>query len=502
MIIGEINIYDDEDKRKPITETIGFNPSRRNIIRNQNFNMNIMTEKKKEDVDKLTYHYLELSEAPLEEKTHDINSITTKYSKMKEMYTTNNFYNSLLCPEEPYEINAPKKNIAYDGGTFLTDKISLSSHQFKKTGEIEKEKEKENIEENKEKENIVISDNIENPNNNTNNNTNNNINTNTNTNTNNNLTNRNESVKEEIYSAGFESIPELNHSIPISFDKLIVNLVDEPGKPKPINPLFFIINGEKIRDKSKFINFRTNPSLFTSTTKKGKKSDKNLEEFFNKNKKNITDGFNTSKTPKFLPCFNKACENKPKLNYDLKKTIFNDPFTHTEDKYKILKDLQRNELMNRALGRGIFSCNKYYEDEKRALSIQKRKKFEQMFENSKDKMVINLRTKEDFFDEKKKFFPESQNIIAHNYLRLARDEPKKREGFKEIEKFRSEEMRKKVENLYHPKPREKIKKEMMSDTKMDKLLKNAHFEYSKPYSYLASGIVLQNNNINFFDNHK
>ena len=143
MIIGEININDDEDKRKPITETIGFNPSRRNIIKNQNFNMNIMTEKTREDVDKLTYHYLELSEAPLEEKTHDINSITTKYSKMKEMYTTNNFYNSLLCPEEPCEINAPKKNIAYDGGTFLTDKISLSSHQFKKTGEIEKEKEKE-----------------------------------------------------------------------------------------------------------------------------------------------------------------------------------------------------------------------------------------------------------------------------------------------------------------------------------------------------------------------
>ena len=56
MIIGEINIYDDEDKRKPITETIGFNPSRRNIVKNQNFNMNIMTEKTRDDVDKLTYH--------------------------------------------------------------------------------------------------------------------------------------------------------------------------------------------------------------------------------------------------------------------------------------------------------------------------------------------------------------------------------------------------------------------------------------------------------------
>ena len=37
----------------------------------------------------------------------------------------------------------------------------------------------------------------------------------------------------------------MKHSVPVSFDKLVVNLKDEPGKPKPINPLFFIINGYK-----------------------------------------------------------------------------------------------------------------------------------------------------------------------------------------------------------------------------------------------------------------
>ena len=348
MIIGTINI-DSEDNKKnpPITEDIGFNPSRRNIIRNQNLNMNILPEKTKDDVDKLTYHYLELLDAPKEEKPKENNF--TK-SKLTDMYNTNNFYTSLLYPETPFEPNT-NRNIAYDGGTFLTDKITLSSQQFKKTVEPIKDKD---IDKEKETPNKLT---IE---------TNNNINNMTNIN---NTNTRNETLKQDIYSTGFESVPELKHSIPVNFDKLIVNLTDEPGKPKPINPLFFIINGEKPLDKTKFINFRTNPSLFSSiSNKRIKKTEKTGDEFY-KNKKNITDnGFNTtSKTPKFISCFNKACEDKSKLNYDLKKTIFNDPYTHTEDKYKILKDLQRNELMNRALGRGIFSCNKYYDDEKRIL---------------------------------------------------------------------------------------------------------------------------------------
>ena len=483
MIIGTINI-DSEDNKKnpPITEDIGFNPSRRNIIRNQNFNMNILPEKTKDDVDKLTYHYLELLDAPKEEKPKENNF--TK-SKLTDMYNTNNFYTSLLYPETPFEPNT-NRNIAYDGGTFLTDKITLSSQQFKKTVEQIKDKD---IDKDKETPNKLT---IE---------TNNNINNMTNIN---NTNTRNETLKQDIYSTGFESVPELKHSIPVNFDKLIVNLTDEPGKPKPINPLFFIINGEKPLDKTKFINFRTNPSLFSSiSNKRIKKTEKTGDEFY-KNKKNITDnGFNTtSKTPKFISCFNKACEDKSKLNYDLKKTIFNDPYTHTEDKYKILKDLQRNELMNRALGRGIFSCNKYYDDEKRALAIQKRKKFEKFFEDSKEKMVINLRTKMDFFDDKKKAFPDAQSIITHDYLKMVKNEHKKTDRYKEIEKYRNEEIKNKFENLYRPKSRKKNNKDTYSDTKMDKLLKKAKFEYSKPYSYLASGIILEKKNFDLFDDNK
>ena len=73
--------------------------------------------------------------------------------------------------------------------------------------------------------------------------------------------------------------------------------------------------------KSKFINFRTNPALFTTTMNK-RNSMRNLEVFFDQ--KNNIDTSLLSKTPNFSNCFNKACENKSKLNYDLKRTIFND----------------------------------------------------------------------------------------------------------------------------------------------------------------------------------
>ena len=107
-------------------------------------------------------------------------------------------------------------------------------------------------------------------------------------------------------------------------------------------------------------------------------------------------------------------------------------------------------------------------------------------------MAINLRTNIDFFDEKKKSYPDSQKIISHDYLKLIKEEYKKTEGYKIIDHYRKEEMKRKVENLYKPKSRKKTSKEIMSDTKMDKLLKNANFEYNKPYIYLASELFYGN----------
>ena len=174
----------------------------------------------------------------------------------------------------------------------------------------------------------------------------------------------------------------------------------------------------------------------------------------------------------------------------MKKKIFNDKFTNTEEKYRLLKDLQRNELMNRALGRGIFSCNKYFDDEKRALAIQRRHQFEKYLEDSKEKLVLNFRTNPDFFDDKKKSFHDSQKIITSNYLPIVEDIRKyDTNEIKDIEKyFPNKTNNKNVEKLYKPEIRQRINNQILVDTKMDKILKKARFDYEKPYSYLVSNI--------------
>ena len=458
MLIGSIDLDpEDPSKQNKITEDIGFNPNKRNIVRFPNLNMNTIREKNNDDLEKLTYHFLELMDSKKEEPPKP---------KKTDTSLNNNFLESILYPETFSEKNTLKKTIPYDGGTFLTDKINLSNIDFKSSNTLKEKKDSKSKEEN------ITS-----------------INTNSNIN---NLTLKTKTLKDkENLNIGIETVPELKKNIPISFDKLIVDIKDGINKPKPINPLFFIINGDKPKDKTKFLNFRTNPSLFTSTMNK-KNSMKNIDDFFKKNNTNINKFENNifSQTPKFATCFNKACENKSKLILDLKKKIFNDKNTCTEEKYRLLKDLQRNELMNRAMGRGIFSCNRYFDDEKRAIAIQKRNNFEKYLEDSKEKLVLNYRTNQDFFDEKKKSFHDSQKIITHNYLPIVEDMKKSdNKELKEMERYyRSGRNNQIVEGLYKPETRQRISNQVLVDTKMDKILKKARFDYEKPYSYLASNI--------------
>ena len=401
MIIGSIDLDpEDPTKQIKIPDDIGYNPHKRGITRVQNYNINTLREKNNDDLEKLTYHFLELM---------DSNKDEHQKQKKSDNSLNNDFFENILYPDTFSEKNTLKKTVPYDGGTFLTDKINLSNYDLKSTK-------------------------------------------------------------------------------PVSLDKLIVNIKDGKNKPKPINPLFFIINGDKPLDKTKFLNFRTNPALFTSTMNK-KNSMKNINDFFKRNNK-IDNNNIFPQTPKFSTCFNKACENKSKLIFDLKKKIFNDKFTNTEEKYRLLKDLQRNELMNRALGRGIFSCNKYFDDEKRALAIQRRHQFEKYLEDSKEKLVLNFRTNPDFFDDKKKSFHDSQKIITSNYLPIVEDIRKyDTNEIKDIEKYFPNKINNKnVEKLYKPEIRQRINNQILVDTKMDKILKKARFDYEKPYSYLVSNI--------------
>ena len=452
MLIGSIDIeLEDSKKDKKITEDIGYNPNKRNIPKIPNLNLNTIKEKKNEDLEKITLHYLELLDSKKDE--------TKKIPKKPDNAINNNFFENILYPEAFSEKNTLKKTVAYDGGTFLTDKINISNIELKSNKEKKTTKSKdENIT------SIITNSNI------------------------NNLTIKTKTKIEKNNLDELEPIPELKKGIPVSFDKLIVNIKDGKNTPKPINPLFFIINGDKPFDKTKFINFRTNPSLFTTTMTK-KNFVKNIEDYFNKkNKTDLNNSHILSHMNSFSNCFNKTCENKNKLNYDLKKRIFNDKNTFTEEKYKLLKDLNRNELMNRALGRGIFSCNKYFDDEKRALVIQRRNQFEKYLEDSKEKLVLNLR-KEEFFDDKKKSFSDSQNIITQNYLPIVEDNKKSDyKELKDIFKIRTGKINKNVEGLYKPEIRQRISNQVLVDYKMDRVLKKARFDYEKPYSYLASNI--------------
>ena len=80
--------------------------------------------------------------------------------------------------------------------------------------------------------------------------------------------------------------------------------------------------------------------------------------------------------------------------------------------------------------------------------------------------------------------------MVNDYLPLISEDSLRNETklFKEFERFRMGKINKNIESLYKPEMRQKISHQVLVDTKMDKILKKARFQYEKPYSYLASNI--------------
>ena len=188
MLIGSIDIeLEDSKKDKKITEDIGYNPNKRNIPKIPNLNLNTIKEKKNEDLEKITLHYLELLDSKKDE--------TKKIPKKPDNAINNNFFENILYPEAFSEKNTLKKTVAYDGGTFLTDKINISNIELKSNKEKKTTKSKdENIT------SIITNSNI------------------------NNLTIKTKTKIEKNNLDELEPIPELKKGIPVSFDKLIVNI--------------------------------------------------------------------------------------------------------------------------------------------------------------------------------------------------------------------------------------------------------------------------------------
>ena len=506
MIIGTIETPDQikKEKEPKIQTEIGFNKNRRNIIRNTNYNMNTLKDNNIEKFDKLTIQFMQLSDEPVDIKklTESFQNIKDDNKKNKNNKTNKTDYKPIKthCISrsldidilQPMKLEEKKVNnlVNYNSGTFLTDKITFTDND-----KIDQYKENNTFNDSY-NENAIFYQETEPIVNNTEN---------------------NQTTNQDLNSVGFESVSELKHSIPVNFDKLVVN-PNYKNEQKTIDPLFFIINGEKPIRKNRIINFRTNPALLTTFNKDLKpqfklykgvekmiKIEQEFEELLTKNRKRSLFHDSQEKINFNENCFNKVAENKTKLNFDLKKTIFNDPSTFTEDKYKILKDMKRNELMNRSLGRGIFSCNKLYDDEKRAYSIKERTDFQKYCGNTRNRLSINLRTNAYYDEDKKKSLVDAQDIINRNYLKKYIDNSpniisyRKKIGFSEMDMRRINEMNKNIEILSKPKYSSNRIRDKFMDNKLDQLLKKADIDYTKPISYLVSGANLSMHNNDDFN---
>ena len=291
---------------------------------------------------------------------------------------------------------------------------------------------------------------------------------------------------------------EKGESVPIDFEKLVINLKDKTDQPKPINPLFFIINGEKPLNKEKMLNYKTNPQFFPTTIPykdkvnniKSNLIDKTkfsymrkLEEenemlhkinLFNKTHHDFLKNYN------FKNCFNKPTDDKIKIISDVKKLIFHSKTNNIEDNAKIIKQIERSEMMNRSLGHGIFKYRNKFEKERKNLWEKKKKEFiEDQIE--KGKMNINLK-KPNLFEENKIYDRASQVFFTRTYMKMTYEDYKKIQEEKKNYKKLNDELNMKIERLYkkkEPIPFSDIKK-IMRDQNMDNVFRRAQTEIMKP----------------------
>ena len=289
---------------------------------------------------------------------------------------------------------------------------------------------------------------------------------------------------------------EKGQTVPIDFEKLVINLKDKTDQPKPINPLFFIINGEKPLNKEKMINYKTNPQFFPTTIPYKDKVNniksnlidktkfsymKQFEEeneilhkinLFNKTHHDFLKNYN------FKNCFNKPTDDKIKIISDVKRLIYHSKTNNIEDNAKIIKQIERSEIINRSLGHGIFKYRNKFEKERKNLWEKKKQEF---IEDQKEKMNINLK-KNNLFEENKIYDRSSQVFFTRTYMKMTYEDYKKIQEEKKNYKKLNDELNMKIERLYKKKekvPYSDIKK-IMRDQNMDNVFKRAQTEIMKP----------------------
>ena len=319
--------------------------------------------------------------------------------------------------------------------------------------------------------------------------------------------NLNSNYKEErggdINSLNFENKSiikvEKGETVPIDFEKLVINLKDKTDQPKPINPLFFIINGEKPLEKEKLLNYNTNPQFFPTTIPykdkinniksnnidKGKFSYmKQLEEehdilhkinIYNKTHHDFLKNYN------FKDCFNKPTYDKIKIISDVKKLIYHSKTNNMEDNAKIIKQIEKSEMINRSKGHGIFKFRNNFEKERKKIWEEKRKKFLDL-QNEKDTMSINLRSPDLFGENNKIYNTSAQVFFNRTYMKMTYEDYKKIQDEKKRIKKLNDKLNMNIEKLYKRKemPSYTDIKKIMRDQNMDNVFRRAQTEIMKP----------------------
>lgn len=235
----------------------------------------------------------------------------------------------------------------------------------------------------------------------------------------------------------------------ILFNKLIINITADPNIPRSIDPLFFIINGERPIEKEKCLNYNFNPHFRQNGKSKPNITDTNYMTMIEEqndaiHQKNV---FNKQhhdafKTFSFEGCFNKCDEERAKMSTDIKKLIFSSSNNAYEKKVGAIKDLTRTEMIMRSTGRGIFLYNsKFHKLQHKDYVIKNTN-----IENTKKDIKINLR-KPNYFEKKKP--DHSTNVFfARTYMKMTYEDYKKIQKEKSVLRTKTKTFNEKIHNLY------------------------------------------------------
>ena len=270
---------------------------------------------------------------------------------------------------------------------------------------------------------------------------------------------------------------------------------------KPINPLYCSIDEKKAVNKSMTFHINKNANNFQENSFEGNnyyqlKKDYMKQRKNNSNKvyeKNIPNKqqHNSFNTVFFdLNCCNKTIKDKIKLKTDIKKLIFNNNKDSYEDKCKMIKNINKHEMINRSSGHGMFLYNYNFRNNQRSVkNVQKRMQLDESDEQ--EKIQINLR-KINWFGKKSN--KRSVNIFFHkSFFKMTYEDYKELQKKNKEEKLKENKINYYIKQLYEKSSKWKEKIVKLKDKNNTKLNEK---QKCKKTTYIIKERNDNNRNIN------